>query len=153
MNRFAFAAIAGALAMTPAAALAVDYRVAAEDERGLGLIDADSVTVVGENRRAELTVIFHAQAGDPPEVVVNRVLIDCSRYRYRMETVVVFDADLKEVARETPDPKWHDAAPDSPFIPVADFACRGKALERPEGADLLAIVTSYLRRIASKREI
>eukprot|EP01035_Chromulina_nebulosa_P040054 gene40053-biopygen26873 len=47
------------LAATPA--LALDYRVASRTEAGLGLVDADTVTVVGENRRVQITAVL------PPE--------------------------------------------------------------------------------------
>lgn len=146
--------IAGLVALTiltlaPAgAALAVDYRVAAETATGLGLVDADAVETVGTSRRIKLTVIFPEAGGEPAEVGVASVLIDCDRARYRMESVIGYDLDLKEKARDPSGSGWVEAEEGTPFYPASDFACRGIALPRAESQDLKTIVDGYLRRVA-----
>lgn len=142
------------LTLAPAgAALAIDHRVAAETATGLGLVDADTVEVVGSNRRIKLTVIFPQANGDPAEVGVVSVLIDCDRARYRMESMVGYDLDLKETTRDTAGSAWVDAEEGTPFFPASDFACRGIALPRAESQDLKTIVDGYLRRAAGARAI
>lgn len=142
------------LTLAPAgAAMAIDYRVAAETDTGLGLVDADAVEVVGSNRRIKLTVVFPRANGDPAEVGVASVLIDCDRARYRMESMVGYDLDLKEKARDSAGSDWVDAEEGTPFYPASDFACRGIALPRAESQDLKTIVDSYLRRAAGERAI
>ena len=151
--------IAGLIALTvltlaPAsAALALDYRVAAETDLGLGLVDADAVEVVGSSRRITLTVVFPAANGDPAEVGVASVLIDCERARYRMESMVGYDIDLKEKARDSAGSERVAAEEGTPFYPASDFACRGIALPRAESPDLKTIVDGYLRRAAGERAI
>lgn len=151
--------IAGLFALTvltlapAAAALAIDYRVAAETYSGLGLIDADAVETVGSNRRIELTVIFPEANGEPAEVGVASVLIDCDRARYRMESVIGYDLDLKEKARDSSASGWVEAPEGTPFYPASEFACRGIALPRAESQDLKTIIDSYLRRTAGERTI
>ncbi len=142
------------LTLAPAsAALALDYRVAAETDLGLGLVDADAVEVVGSSRRITLTVVFPAANGDPAEVGVASVLIDCERARYRMESMVGYDVDLKEKARDSAGSEWVDAERGTPFYPASDFACRGIALPRAESSDLKTIIDGYLRRAAGERAI
>ena len=63
----AIALICG-LAATPA--LALDYRVASRTEAGLGLVDADTVTVVGENRRVQITAVLPPETGEEAVVMV-----------------------------------------------------------------------------------
>lgn len=151
--------IAGLIALTlltlaPAgAALAIDYRVAAETDKGLGLVDADAVEAVGANRRIKLTVIFPEADGDPAEVGVVSVLIDCDQARYRMESMVGYDVDLKEKTRDSAGSEWVEAEEGTPFFPASDFACRGIALPRAESQDLKTIVDGYLRRAAGERAI
>lgn len=151
--------IAGLIALTlltlaPAgAALALDYRVAAETDTGLGLIDADTVETVGANRRIQLTVVFPEQNGDPAEVGVATVLVDCKQDRYRMELVIGYDAELKEKSRDTAGGSWVDAKEGTPFYPAADFVCRGIALPKAESQDLKIIVDRYLLRAAGGQAI
>ncbi|MBI5940753.1 MAG: hypothetical protein HY859_10040 [Caulobacterales bacterium] len=133
------------------AALAIDYRVAAETNTGLGLVDADAVEVVGSSRRIKLTVIFPQAHGEPAEVGVASVLVDCDRARYRMESMIGYDVNLKEKTRDAAGSEWVDAEEGTPFFPASDFACRGIALPRAESQDLKTIVDRFLRRAAGGR--
>lgn len=142
------------MTLAPAgAALTLDYRVAAETDLGLGLVDADAVEVVGTSRRIRLTVVFPEQNGDPAEVGVASVLIDCERDRYRMESVVGYDVNLKEKNRDAAGSTWVKADEGTPFFPASDFACRGIALPRAESQDLKTIVDRYLVRAAGGQDI
>lgn len=142
------------LCFTPVTtALALDYRVAAETRLGLGLVDADAVDVIGTTRRMTLTVVFPEQDGDPAEIGVASVLVDCEKARYRMESVIGYDTDLKEKYREDARGGWIAAEEGTPFFPASDFVCRGKALPPAESQDLKAIVDGYLRRAAGEHSI
>jgi len=132
------------LALAASPALALDYRVAAENEKGLGLIDADSVTAVGENRRVRITAVLPPDAGDEAVVMVAWVMLDCSASRYRIEELDVYDLSLKKVGHEKGGEGWSTANRNSPFTPSADFACRGVDLQRPATQDLKTLVDAYL---------
>ncbi len=137
----AIALICG-LAATPA--LALDYRVASRTEAGLGLVDADTVTVVGENRRVQITAVLPPETGEEAVVMVAWVTLDCSRSRYRIEELEVFDPALKKIGHEKGGGAWSSANRNSPFTPSADFACRGVDLPRPATQDLKTLVDAYL---------
>lgn len=140
------------MTLAPAgAALAIDYRVTAETELGLGLIDIDSVETVGANRRMSLTVVFPEDGSDPAEVGVASVLVDCTGGRYRMESVIGYDTELKEKTRDAPGGSWIDLEQGTPIYPATAFVCRGIALPKAESQDLKTIVDSYLRRAAAGR--
>ena len=127
-------------------ALALDYRVTGDNEMGLGLIDADSVTAVGTKRRFALTVIFAQKDGRPADVGVASVLIDCDQDRYRIESVVSYDLDLKETARDPQASGWQIPDEDTPFFPAAAFVCRGGPLPKAEARELKDILAGFLLR-------
>lgn len=138
-------------AVAPAnAALALDYRVAAELRSGMDLIDVDAVQDVGGNRRMLLTVIFPKDGDDPAEVGVASVLVDCGQTRYSLESLIGYDTDLKEKHRQDGDGTWITAEADTPIFPAIAFVCRGKALPKAESQDLKTIVDGYLRRAAGE---
>lgn len=142
--RVLVSAIALFFALVGSPALALDYRVAAENEKGLGLIDADSVSAVGENRRVRITAVLPPDAGDEAVVMVAWVMLDCSASRYRIEELDVFDLSLKKIGHEKGGEGWSTANRNSPFTPSADFACRGVDLQRPATQDLKTLVDAYL---------
>jgi len=137
-------AIALFLALSASPALALDYRIAAENEKGLGLIDADSITTVGGNRRVKLTAVLPPAPGDEAVVMVAWVVLDCSASRYRIEELDIFDPSLKKIGHEKGGEGWSSANRSSPFTPSADFACRGIDLQRPATQDLKTLVDAYL---------
>jgi len=132
------------LALVASPALALDYRIASENEKGLGLIDADTVTAVGENRRVRITAVLPPDADDEAVVMVAWVMLDCSASRYRIEDLDIFDLSLKKIGHEKGGEGWSSANRNSPFTPSADFACRGVDLQRPATQDLKALVDAYL---------
>lgn len=134
------------LLLPPKAALALDYRVAGDNPMGLGLIDADTVTRDGSRRRFSLTVIFAEHDGEPSEIGVATVLIDCDRARYRIESVISYDLAMKETSRETSDGGWSIPEEGTPFFPASEFVCRGGALPRPDAQELKDIVAGFLLR-------
>jgi hypothetical protein len=152
MKRLVMFAAAAVLGMAPAtAALALDYRVTAETDIGLGLLDADDVERIGDSRRIKLTVIFPRTDEDPAEVTVATILIDCDQPRYRMESVIAYDPEMREKGRETLTGGWQPARPESPFVSAAGFVCRGEPLERPESQELRVIIGNYLSRVAGEQ--
>ncbi|MFZ5669937.1 MAG: surface-adhesin E family protein [Pseudomonadota bacterium] len=150
MKPFAALAVAAGLALGHAGlAAAADYRVADDSDRGLGLVDADSIVAVGDARRLQFVAVLKDGDQDSFNVLVSRVLLDCAGARYRIEEVDVFDLEMNYLTRETGDPdqtRWSPALPDSPFTPTADFACRGKALPRPATQDLKTLANDYAER-------
>lgn len=139
---------AGLVLISATSALAVDYRVASENARGLALVDADSVVQVGaDQRQATITVVLPTPSGKTFQVLVAPVLIDCSQPRYRLGVVELFDLDLVPLFRDAGDPEaWSTANAQSPFTPTAAFVCRGEALPRPQVQDLKAIVKAYVEQ-------
>lgn len=154
MPPFARLVLLSLAGLAPASgALALDYRIAAETNAGLGLIDADSVEVVGTTRRLQLTVIFPEQDGSPAEIGVASVIVDCKAPRYRIESMIGYDRELKEIYRQSQGDGWSEADEGTPFYPASDFVCRGKTLPSAESQDLKAVVDSYLRRAAGEQTI
>lgn len=139
---------AGLLIGSTSSALAVDYRVASENERGLALVDADSIVPVGaDQRRATIAVVLPTPSGEAFQVLIAPVLLDCSQPRYRLGVVEVFDLELGPLFRDAgPGEAWSTANAESPFTPTAAFACRGEALPRPQVQDLKAMVKAYVQQ-------
>lgn len=157
MKPVAVLALAAAIALGLAgAAAAADYRVADDSERGLGLLDADSIVAVGDRRRVAFVAVLRDVDADSFSVLVSRVLLDCTASRYRIEEVEVFDLDMNYVTREAggqDENQWSTANAESPFTPTADYACRGKDLPRPAVQDLKTLARDYAaRRRGEQRE-
>lgn len=73
-------ALAATLAATPAAA--ADFRIFADDREGLGVVDLDSIVIVGTFQSFELVLIYGDTDG-AVQVAVMPMQLSCGRRQFR----------------------------------------------------------------------
>ncbi len=137
--------------LTPAAALAVDYRVMGEDERAISVIEA-AIKTDSEGRRETVFFIAFSQPVNGPgstQVVSSTILFDCPGARYKVGASAKFTADMAVIERGTVQYSWRDIVPDSPFSRAGAYACKGEALPKADAGEVKAIVAGYLARRAA----
>jgi len=147
--RYAGLGIAAAL-LTPAVALAVDYRVMNEDERAISLIEA-SVKTDSDGRRETVFFIAFSQPVNGPgttQVVSSTILFDCQG-RYKVGGSSTFTATMAPIERIDPRYGWRDLVPGSPFAKAAGYACKAEPLPKADAPEVKGIVDGYLARRAA----
>lgn len=148
--RFALA-VAAALAASPVAALAVDYRVMGEDERAISVIESTIKTDSDGHRETVYYFGFSEPISGPggTQVLSATILFDCAGARYKVGGTSVFKADMTLVERQEPRFAWRDIVAESPFSRASDYVCKGTPLPRADSGDVKSILVGYLARRAA----
>lgn len=140
-----------ALATSPVAALAVDYRVMGEDERAISLIEGAIKTDSDGHRETVYYFGFSEPISGPggTQVVSGTILFDCAAARYKVGATSIFKADMTVVERHEPRFAWRDIVAESPFSRASDYACKGTPLPKADSGDVRSILVGYLARRAA----
>lgn len=144
-------ALTAALALSPLAAHATDYRVMGEDERAISVIEA-AIKTDSEGHRETVFFIAFSQPVNGPgstQVVSSTILFDCLNARYKVGASSKFTADMTAIERGTVQYSWRDIVPDSPFSRAGAFACKGAALPKADSGEMKAVIARYLARQAA----
>lgn len=142
---------AAALATSPVAALAVDYRVMGEDERAISLIEGAIKTDSDGHRETVFYMGFAEPVSGPggTQVVSATILFDCQANKYKVGVSSTFKADMSLVEKGTTHYGWRDVVVDSPFGRAAAYVCRKVDLPRADSPNVKGIVAGYLARRAA----
>lgn len=143
--------LVAALAVSPVAASAIDYRVMGEDERAISLIEG-TIRTDSDGRRETVFYIGFAEPISGPggtQVVSATILFDCQANKYKVGVSRTFKADMSLVETGTTSHGWRDLVVDSPFGRAAAYACRKGDLPRADGPNVKDIVAGYLARRAA----
>lgn len=142
---------AAALATSPVAAPAVDYRIMGEDERAISLIEGAIKTDSDGHRETVYYFGFSEPISGPggTQVVSGTILFDCAGGRYKVGGTAIFKADMTLVERHEPRFAWRDIVADSPFSRARDYACKGTPLPKADSGDVRTILVGYLARRAA----
>lgn len=144
-------ALVAALAVSPVAAPAVDYRVMGEDERAISLIEG-VIKTDADGRRETVFYIGFAEPVSGPggtQVVSATILFDCQANKYKVGVSRTFKADMSLVETGTTHHGWRDLVVDSPFGRAAAYACKTGDLPRADSPNVKGIVAGYLARRAA----
>ena len=136
--------------LTPAAALAVDYRVMNEDERAISLIEAAVKTDSDGHRETVFFIAFSRPVNGPgtTQVVSSTILFDCQG-RYKVGGSSTFTATMAPIERSDPRYGWRDVVAGSPFAKAAGYACKAEPLPKADAPEVKGIVDGYLARRAA----
>ncbi len=137
-------ALTAALVATPAAA--ADFRIFADDREGLGVIDLDSIVMVGTFQSFELVLIYGDGDG-VVQVAMMPMQLSCGRRQFRAGGPARgLDAQLKVVETSEMPTDWKPTV-GSQMARVAAHICDGVPMPLAPGSSVQEVMGKRLAKV------